>query len=257
MTVVTGTMTRVRGRSVAFVDARTVDARPREVVRRPAKVARILALAHHIQGAIERGVVADRAVVARQLGLTRARVTQLLDLTLLAPDIQEVVLGLEAVDGVEPMFEGNLRPVVRAVEWGMQRALWRVQSLSQSATTQAPRTAGATYKGSLNSRGTRCNVRGGLGSVPSCSGSTDVAETGQVSVNTVDFLGLGALSSASGRAGATAEMRRVGDPKGSLEGFRSRRSPTTSGSSRTLSSMNRVKGTCRTRHRMPLDDQAL
>jgi hypothetical protein len=32
-------------------------------------------------------------------------VTQLLDLTLLAPDIQEAVLALEAVDGVEPMSE--------------------------------------------------------------------------------------------------------------------------------------------------------
>jgi hypothetical protein len=116
MTVVTGTMARVRGRRVAFVDARTLAARPREVVRRPAKVERMLALAHHIQGAIERGVVADRVVVARQLRLTRARVTQLLDLTLLAPDIQEAVLGLEAVDGVEPMFEGVLRRVLKSVD---------------------------------------------------------------------------------------------------------------------------------------------
>jgi hypothetical protein len=51
-----------------------------EPVRRPAKVAQQLALAHHLQAAIDRGAVADRAAVARKLGLTRARVTQLLDL---------------------------------------------------------------------------------------------------------------------------------------------------------------------------------
>lgn len=56
-------------------------------VRRPAMVARILALAHHLQSAIDRGLVADRAAVARKLGLTRAQVTQLLDLLLLAPDL--------------------------------------------------------------------------------------------------------------------------------------------------------------------------
>ena len=47
----------------------------------------MLALAHKIQQAIDGGVVRDRAEVARRLGLTRARVTQLLDLALLAPDI--------------------------------------------------------------------------------------------------------------------------------------------------------------------------
>jgi hypothetical protein len=48
----------------------------------------MLALAHHSQGAIDRGLVADRAAVARKLGLTRVRVTQLFDLLLLAPDLQ-------------------------------------------------------------------------------------------------------------------------------------------------------------------------
>lgn len=43
-----------------------------EPVRRPAKVARQLALTHHLQAAIERGLVADQAALARKLGLTRA-----------------------------------------------------------------------------------------------------------------------------------------------------------------------------------------
>ena len=95
-----------------------------EPVRRPAKIARMLALAHHLQNAIDRGLVADRAAVARKLGLTRARVTQLLDLLLLAPDLQEAVLAMEAVDGVEPMAERTLRSVAHAGAWGEQRAVW-------------------------------------------------------------------------------------------------------------------------------------
>jgi len=82
----------------------------------------VLALAHHLLVAIDRGLVADRAAVARMLGLTRARVTQLLDLLLLAPDLQEAVLPLEAVDGAEPLAERALRTVAHAGSWVDQRA---------------------------------------------------------------------------------------------------------------------------------------
>jgi hypothetical protein len=93
-------------------------------VRRPAHVARMLALAHHLQGAIDRGLVPDRATVAKRLGLTRARVTQLLDLLLLASDLQDQVLHLEAVDGREPVSERVLRALARSGTWAEQRAAW-------------------------------------------------------------------------------------------------------------------------------------
>ena len=86
--------------------------------------ARQLALAHHLQAAIERGLVADQAALARKLGLTRARVTQLFDLLMLAADLQEQVLALEAVDGAEPMAERTLREVAHAGTWAEQRAAW-------------------------------------------------------------------------------------------------------------------------------------
>ena len=60
-----------------------------------AESSRLLALAHQLQSAIDRGLVQDPATVAKRLGLTRARVTQLLDLLLLAPDLQDQVLHLE------------------------------------------------------------------------------------------------------------------------------------------------------------------
>lgn len=125
---------RVKRRSVALAEHRPPP-KPRQV-HRPAKVAQQLALAHHLQEAIDQGTLTDRADVARRLGLTRARVTQLFDLLMLAPDIQEAILGLEAVDGVEPMAERALREVVSARSWAEQRARWDEQRTSarQGAT---------------------------------------------------------------------------------------------------------------------------
>jgi len=92
-------------------------------VRQPSRVARVLALAHHVAAAIEAGDVRDQASLARALGFTRARISQLLDLTLLAPDIQEQVLFLEAVDGREPMPERALRRLA-TLPWNEQRRLY-------------------------------------------------------------------------------------------------------------------------------------
>ncbi|MGA9652831.1 MAG: hypothetical protein WBV96_02870, partial [Polyangia bacterium] len=61
------------------------------------------------------------AEVARRLGLTRARVTQLMDMRLLAPDIQEQILFAESVDGVEPLGERTVRAVTCSTSWGEQR----------------------------------------------------------------------------------------------------------------------------------------
>jgi hypothetical protein len=94
---------------------------PRGPVHRPARVALMLALAHKIRAAIGAGQLADQAEAARRLGCTRARLTQLLDLLRLAPDLQEQVLFLEAVDGAEPLTERTLRAVTREPSWAEQR----------------------------------------------------------------------------------------------------------------------------------------
>ncbi len=121
--IFTGQLFRVReGQGWAFNDEAPEP--PPEPVHRPARVAQMLALAHRLESAIESGDYRDRADVARELGFTRARVTQLLDLTLLAPDIQERVLDLEAIDGREPLTERGLREVVRCESWAKQRRRW-------------------------------------------------------------------------------------------------------------------------------------
>lgn len=90
-------------------------------VRRPARVAIMLALAHHIRRAIVEGRVESQADAAQRLRYTPARLSQLLDLLLLAPDIQEQVLLMEAVDGVQPVRERLLRPIVKLTDWRRQR----------------------------------------------------------------------------------------------------------------------------------------
>jgi hypothetical protein len=117
--VVAGALHRVRrGRGKGF----SADPPP-EPSRRPARVAVTLALAHCIQRAIDRGEIRDQAEAARKLGVTRARITQMLDLTRLAPDLQEGVLFLESIGGPESLGERALRVIIGAVSWGDQRFL--------------------------------------------------------------------------------------------------------------------------------------
>ena len=117
--VIKGRIKRIRRKhALAFVEEAPP---PVEPDRRPARVARMLALAHRLQEAIERGEYEGRSDLARVLGVSKARITALLDLTLLAPDIQEWVLGLETVEGAEPTDERSLRRVATCSAWARQR----------------------------------------------------------------------------------------------------------------------------------------
>ncbi len=55
------------------------------------RIARLLALAHKWEGMVRRGAT-NHGQLARQHGLSRARVSQICSLSLLAPDIQESIL---------------------------------------------------------------------------------------------------------------------------------------------------------------------
>ena len=50
----------------------------------PSPIARRIALAHHVDGLIERGELRDLAHAAERLGVSRARLSQVADLALLA-----------------------------------------------------------------------------------------------------------------------------------------------------------------------------
>jgi hypothetical protein len=131
--VVTGKLHRVqKGYAKTFVQEPPTPPAP---VRRPARVALMLALAHKIQEAIDRGVICGPAEAARRLGLTRARVTQLLNLTLLVPQFQERLLFAESVDGVEPITERAIRAAGDTVSWKEQRRVLPVVSSGTIAAT--------------------------------------------------------------------------------------------------------------------------
>jgi hypothetical protein len=89
------------------------------------RVARFLAFAHHFDAQVRAGVYDDLADAARKLGLTRARVTQIVSLTLLAPTIQAEILARPPVTaGRDPISERTLRPIVAEPGWEKQVALW-------------------------------------------------------------------------------------------------------------------------------------
>lgn len=92
--------------------------------KRPLRVARMLAIAHEIVRLVDEGAFEDLADAARTLGFTRARVTQLVDLTLLAPDIQEALLLAEVPPGRDPVTERGLRAVAARGAWRGQRELF-------------------------------------------------------------------------------------------------------------------------------------
>ena len=88
----------------------------------------MLALAHHIEAAIEEGRFDSAADVARALGLSRNRVAVLLCLTSIAPSIQEQILCLESVDGAEPLTERWLFEMLgREPIWGEQERTWETR----------------------------------------------------------------------------------------------------------------------------------
>jgi hypothetical protein len=115
--VVTGELHRVRRGSGKGFSAEP----PPVPARRPARVAVTLALAHTIQRAIDRGEIRDQAEAARRLGVTRARITQILGLTSLAPDLQEHILFSDVDILPGPPTEHLLRTVLRTMSWGSQR----------------------------------------------------------------------------------------------------------------------------------------
>lgn len=100
--------------------------KPAPVGRIP-RVSRLMALAIRFDRLIRDGVVTDQAELARLGHVTRARVTQIMDLLGLAPDIQEAVLFLPATQrGREAITERDLRPIAALADWGRQRKMWAI-----------------------------------------------------------------------------------------------------------------------------------
>ena len=89
-------------------------------------VSRLMALAIKFDHYIKDSVVKDYAELARLGQVSRARVSQVMDLLLLPPDIQEEILFLPRTEGGrDAVRERDLRGIVKEVDWRRQREKWR------------------------------------------------------------------------------------------------------------------------------------
>ena len=90
------------------------------------RVARLLALAHRLDWLLRAGVVKDYAEASRLGHATRARISQIMSLSYLAPDIQEQILFLLRIErGRDPVILHDLLPIAATADWAKQRRLWR------------------------------------------------------------------------------------------------------------------------------------
>jgi len=89
------------------------------------RVTQVLALALSFQDMIRRGEAKDYADAARLRGVTRERLSQIMKLVWLAPDIQTEILYLPPTPmGRFPISESLLRQVANEQSWKVQRAEW-------------------------------------------------------------------------------------------------------------------------------------
>jgi hypothetical protein len=86
------------------------------------RIARLMALAIRFEGLVREGTILDYAELARRGRVTRARMTQIMKLLDLAPDIQEQILFLPPI---KRLNERNLRRIISLVDWNEQRRMFQ------------------------------------------------------------------------------------------------------------------------------------
>ena len=89
------------------------------------RVARLMALAIRFEKLIQSGAVTDYATLAELGNVSRARVTQIMNLLCLAPDIQEEILFLPKTErGRDPIILRRLQRIAAKLNWKEQSEEW-------------------------------------------------------------------------------------------------------------------------------------
>jgi hypothetical protein len=95
------------------------------VLERIPRISRYMALAIHFEDLIRQGVVTDYADLARLGHVTRARVTQIMNLRLLAPEIQEELLFLDPQERADESIKlKSIQSLIANYSWKNQRDEW-------------------------------------------------------------------------------------------------------------------------------------
>ena len=106
-------------------------ARPVEIVpERVPRITRLLALALKFEGLIHQGVVSNYIELARLGRVSRSRITQIMNLLNLAPEIQEEILFLtDEARGKHRVWEASVRTLSCEMIWSQQREQWKKWTL--------------------------------------------------------------------------------------------------------------------------------
>jgi hypothetical protein len=90
------------------------------------RISRLMALAIKFQGMVDRRQIGDYADLARLGYVTRARITQIMNLLLLAPEIQADILSWAVnTEDSRQIAEHDVRKIAHITGWDAQRKLWR------------------------------------------------------------------------------------------------------------------------------------
>jgi hypothetical protein len=117
---------RGRGAKKRIVEGAAQSDESKPALERIPRIARYMALAIHFEDLIRQGIVTDYADLARLGHVTRARVTQIMNLRLLAPEIQEeLLLGEKNCDDRTPIQLKSLQFIATVFSWRIQRQLWK------------------------------------------------------------------------------------------------------------------------------------
>lgn len=89
------------------------------------RISKLMALAIRFDQLLRDGAVHDMSELARLAHVTQPRMTQMMNLLHLAPDIQEEILSMQAAPGGRDyVTERELRPLTKSLCWKEQRAEW-------------------------------------------------------------------------------------------------------------------------------------
>jgi hypothetical protein len=90
------------------------------------RLARLLALAIKFHGLVRAGAIRNQADLARLGHVSRARISQIMNLLSLATDIQEEILWLPSTKlGRDPINLRQVQPIALVLCWKQQRRLWQ------------------------------------------------------------------------------------------------------------------------------------
>jgi hypothetical protein len=123
----------VRGRGHEEIGLAVEPAAPLKPSASVPRVTRLMALAMRCDALVRSGEVADYAELARLAHVTRARITQILNLLHLAPAIQEELLFLEGKPrGRGAILLTQLQPLAAIPDWRRQRRRWHALKRSRA-----------------------------------------------------------------------------------------------------------------------------